>query len=308
METVKNNYDMIGNTPMLEAYRTKNIYGAKANLYTKVESLNPAGSIKDRPALYMIEVAENNGQIGKDSVIIEPTSGNTGIGLAAVCAAKGYKSIFVMPDTMSIERRKLLHAYGAEIVLTPGHLGMKGAIEKADELHREMPGSFIPGQFDNPANSEAHFRTTGPEIWRQMDGKIDALYASIGTGGTITGIARYLKKQKSDIEIVGIEPASSPFLTKGISGQHRIQGIGAGFKPKILDMSVIDRVVDIKDEDAFEYARKFAVTEGILIGISAGSSVCAAVMDAVKDLNNGKNFVIILPDSGERYLSSELYS
>lgn len=307
MKTVKNVYDLIGNTPMLEAVRTKEKYGLGSNIYCKLEYFNPAGSIKDRAAMNMIEDAEERGLLKEGSTIIEPTSGNTGIGLAAIAAARGYKSVFVMPDTMSLERRKLLSAYGAEIVLTPGSEGMAGSIKKAEELKASDSTAFIPGQFDNPANYEAHMKSTGPEIWGQMDGKIDYLVATFGTGGTVTGIGKYLKSKDKNIKVVGVEPASSPLLTEGRTGAHKIQGIGANFVPSILDRDIMDSVMAVSDEDALKYGREFARNEGILVGISSGAALAAATAIAAKPENSGENIVVILPDTGERYLSSELY-
>lgn len=303
----ENVYDLIGGTPLFHAVRTEKKFSAAAKIYAKLEMFNPAGSIKDRVAANMIKDAEAKGILGPDSVIIEPTSGNTGIGLASVAAAKGYRAIFTMPDTMSIERRKLLSAYGAEIVLTPGAEGMAGAIKKAEELKAEMPEAFIPGQFDNPANPDAHMLSTGPEIWEQSHGKVDVLVAGIGTGGTVTGIGTYLKSKNPEIKIIGCEPASSPFLTKGEKGPHKIQGIGAGFEPKVLNKGVCDEILAVKDEDALEMGREFAKTEGLLVGISSGCALWAAVEISKRPEYAGKNIVVILPDTGERYLSSEMF-
>lgn len=298
---------LIGRTPMVELTNLEKKYDLKAKIFAKAEFFNPAGSVKDRVGLEMIEDAERCGILTSDSVIIEPTSGNTGIGLASVCAVRGYRLIIVMPDSMSHERRTLMKAYGAELVLTPGAEGMAGAIKKAEELKEQIPGSFIAGQFVNPANPDAHYKTTGPEIWQDTDGKIDVFVAGIGTGGTVSGVGRYLKEKNADVKIVGVEPASSPFLTEGRSGAHKIQGIGAGFEPKILDKAVIDEIISVKDEDAMQVASGFGRIEGFLIGISAGAAVWTAIELAKKAENAGKNIVCILPDSGDRYLSTTLY-
>lgn len=294
--------ELIGNTPILKL----NKYTDK-NIYAKLEYLNPAGSAKDRVALSMIEEAEKTGLLKPGATIIEPTSGNTGIGLAFVAVAKGYKAILTLPDTMSIERRKLLAAYGAEIVLTEGVKGMSGAIEKANELAKEIPNAFVAGQFDNPANPLAHKTTTGPEIYRQMDGKVDIFVAAVGTGGTITGTGEYLKEKNSNIQIVAVEPKGSPVLSGGTAGKHGIQGIGAGFVPSILNTDIYDEVITVTDEEAYEEGRRFAKTEGILLGISSGAALKAASIIADRTENKDKNIVVLLPDSGDRYLSTPLY-
>ena len=301
--------ELIGNTPLLNASRyAKNAGIEGVTLLTKLEYLNPAGSVKDRVALAMIEDAEKKGELKPGAMIIEPTSGNTGIGLAAVAVAKGYRAVLTLPDTMSVERRNLLKAYGAEIVLTEGAKGMKGAIAKAEELNKEIEGSIILGQFDNPANPAAHKATTGPEIWEQLDGKVDIFVAGVGTGGTITGIGEYLKSQNPDVKIVAVEPATSPVLSKGTAGAHKIQGIGAGFVPKVLNTKVYDEVLPIENDDAFEEGRAFAVSEGILVGISSGAALKAAAILAKRPENKGKNIVALLPDSGDRYLSTALFA
>lgn len=297
--------DLIGNTPLFRPVRFENKHGITGRLLVKPELFNPAGSVKDRAALSMLETAEKQGKIKAGTVIIEPTSGNTGIGLAAICAAKGYKIILTMPETMSMERRMLLKAYGAQLVLTPGEKGMRGAIEKAEELAGETENSFIPSQFENPANSMAHFNTTGPEFWEQSGGEIDIFTACVGTGGTVTGVGSYLKKMNPKIEIVPAEPDSSPVLSGGQPAPHKIQGIGAGFVPGILDTSLYSRVIRVKNEDAFKYSREFAVTEGLLVGISSGAALYAAVTLALE--NPGKTVATLLPDTGERYLSSGLF-
>ncbi len=294
--------ELIGNTPILKL----NKYTDK-NIYAKLEYLNPAGSAKDRVALSMIEEAEKKGLLKPGATIIEPTSGNTGIGLAFVAVAKGYKAILTLPDTMSIERRRLLAAYGAEIVLTEGVKGMSGAIEKANELAKEIPNSFVAGQFDNPANPLAHKTTTGPEIYRQMDGKVDIFVAAVGTGGTITGTGEYLKEKNPNMQIVAVEPKGSPVLSGGTAGKHGIQGIGAGFVPSILNTDIYDEVITVTDEEAYEEGRRFAKTEGILLGISSGAALKAASIIADRTENKDKNIVVLLPDSGDRYLSTPLY-
>ena len=299
--------DLIGGTPLYEVTAVEKKYNLKARVLVKLEYLNLTGSIKDRVALKMIDDAEKNGKLYPGSVIIEPTSGNTGIGLAAVGRSRGYRVIIVMPETMSEERRTLMKAYGAELVLTDGSKGMKGAIEKAEELAKEIPSSFIPGQFTNPSNPEAHYETTGPEIWRDTDGKVDMLIAGIGTGGTISGSGRYLKEKNPKIEIIGIEPAGSPVLTEGRSGKHGIQGIGAGFVPDTLDRTICSSVVTATEENAYYWAREMGFTEGILIGISSGAALWKAVDEAVKEENEGKTIVAILPDGGDRYLSTPLF-
>jgi len=300
--------ELIGKTPLLQANNFIKTNDLQANILVKLEYLNPAGSVKDRIAQAMIEQAEKEGKITKDTVIIEPTSGNTGIGLASVAAARGYRAILTMPETMSMERRTLLKAYGAEIVLTDGAKGMKGAIAKAEELAQENPHAFIPSQFTNPANPAIHEMTTGPEIWQDTDGQVDAFVAGVGTGGTLTGVGRYLKKQKAAIHVVAVEPAGSPVLSQGKAGAHKIQGIGAGFVPETLDTKVYDEVLPIENEDAFVYGRKFAHSEGILVGISAGAALSAAVKLAKRPEFKGKNIVVLLPDTGDRYLSTELFN
>lgn len=308
MTTIKTSaVELIGNTPLLELKHIEEAFDLKATLLGKMEYLNATGSIKDRIAREMIQDAEERGILKKDSVIIEPTSGNTGIGLAAVGTAKGYEVIIVMPETFSIERRKLIRAYGAKIVLSKGSEGMKGAIAKAEELAKEIPNSFIPAQFDNPANWKAHYKTTGPEIWKDSDGKVDLFIAGVGTGGTITGTGRYLREQNPDLKIIAVEPASSPVLSGGKAGPHMIQGIGAGFVPKVLDTSVYDEVVTVKNEDAIETGALFGKKEGVLVGISAGAALWAAIQEGKKEENAGKTIVVILPDSGDRYLSTALF-
>lgn len=309
MSDIKQNVlELIGNTPLmrLNGFSEKmNIKEAK--IFAKLEYLNPAGSTKDRAALGMIEDAEEKGILKKGATIIEPTSGNTGIGLAMTAVAKGYKVILTLPDTMSVERRTLLGAYGAELVLTEGSKGMKGAIEKAEELNKSIENSIILGQFDNEANALSHYKTTGPEIWNQIDGKIDIFISGVGTGGTITGVGRYLKEKNSNIEVIAVEPKSSPVLSKGVAGAHKIQGIGAGFVPKVLDTEVYDEVIKISDEDAYYYGREFAFSEGILVGISSGAALKASQIVAKRPENRGKNIVVLLPDSGDRYLSTSMF-
>jgi len=301
--------ELIGKTPLLKLNGyTKKAGITNANIFAKLEYLNPAGSVKDRIALAMINDAEKKGLLKPGATIIEPTSGNTGIGIASVAAAKGYRAILTLPDTMSVERRNLLKAYGAELVLTEGAKGMKGAIAKAEELNKEIEGSIILGQFDNPANPAAHKATTGPEIWEQLDGKVDIFVAGVGTGGTITGIGEYLKSQNPDVKVVAVEPATSPVLSKGTAGAHKIQGIGAGFVPKVLDTEVYDEILPIENDDAFEEGRAFAVSEGILVGISSGAALKAATILANRPENKGKNIVALLPDSGDRYLSTALFA
>ena len=299
--------ELVGKTPLVELVNLEKREGLKARLLAKVEYFNPAGSVKDRVGKAMIEAAEQSGELKPGAVIIEPTSGNTGIGLASVAAAKGYRMILTMPDTMSVERRNILKAYGAEIVLTPGERGMTGAIEKAKELQTQIPGSVILGQFDNPANARAHYETTGPEIFAQMDGDIDIFVAGVGTGGTITGVGRYLKEKKPDVKIVAVEPAASPVLSKGTAGPHKIQGIGAGFVPKILDTGIYDEILPIENEDAFAEGKHFALAEGIMVGISSGAALKAASILAARPENAGKKIVVLLPDSGDRYLSTPLF-
>lgn len=298
---------LIGRTPLLELTHIEKAEGLKAHIYGKLEYFNPAGSVKDRIAKAMIDDAEAKGALKAGSVIIEPTSGNTGIGLASVAAARGYRIIIVMPETMSVERRQLMKAYGAELVLTEGAKGMKGAIEKADELAKEIPNSFIPGQFVNPANPEVHRQTTGPEIWEDAEGKVDIFVAGVGTGGTITGIGSYLKSQNPNVKVVAVEPLTSPVLSQGKSGAHKIQGIGAGFVPKVLDTKVYDEIITVDNDDAFETGREIGRNEGILVGISSGAAVWAARELAKRPENKGKNIVVLLPDTGDRYLSTPLF-
>ena len=301
--------ELVGNTPLLKLNNyTKKVGIEKATILAKLEYLNPAGSVKDRVALAMIEDGEKKGTIKPGATIIEPTSGNTGIGLAAVAAAKGYRAIFTLPDTMSVERRNLLKAYGAEIVLTEGAKGMKGAIAKAEELLNEIEGAVIPGQFVNPANPAIHKATTGPEIWEQTDGKVDIFVAGVGTGGTVTGVGEFLKEKNPNVKIVAVEPATSPVLSEGKAGAHKIQGIGAGFVPDVLNTKIYDEVITIENEDAFEEGRNFAVSEGILVGISSGAALKAASILAARPENAGKTIVALLPDSGDRYLSTALFS
>ena len=299
---------LIGRTPLLELTHIEKAEGLKAHIYGKLEYFNPAGSVKDRIAKAMIDDAEAKGALKSGSVIIEPTSGNTGIGLASVAAARGYHIIIVMPETMSVERRQLMKAYGAELVLTEGAKGMKGAIAKADELAKEIPNSFIPGQFVNPANPEVHKKTTGPEIWEDLDGKVDILVAGVGTGGTVTGTGQYLKSKKADVKVVAVEPAGSPVLSKGTAGAHKIQGIGAGFIPDVLDTGVYDEIITVENQDAFATGRKIGHREGVLVGISSGAAVWAAIELAKRPENEGKNIVVILPDTGDRYLSTPLFA
>ncbi len=299
---------LIGGTPLLELTQLEKAYNLQAKILAKLEYMNPAGSAKDRAARGMIEDAEQKGLLKANSVIIEPTSGNTGIGLASVAAARGYRTIIVMPETMSMERRQLMKAYGAELVLTDGKKGMKGAIDKANELAKEIPDSFIPGQFENPANAAAHKATTGPEIWNDTDGKVDVFVAGVGTGGTITGVGEYLKEQNPDIKIVAVEPASSPYLSKGIAGAHQIQGIGAGFVPGVLNTKIYDEVVLVENEDAYAIGREIGRREGVLVGISSGAALWAAIELAKRPENKGKNIVVLLPDTGDRYLSTEMFA
>lgn len=298
--------ELIGKTPLVRLKNIEKHFDLKAKIIAKVEAFNPAGSVKDRVAKAMLDNAVKKGLIKENTVIIEPTSGNTGIGLAAVAAARGIKVIIVMPDSMSVERRKLMTAYGADLVLTEGKMGMSGAIKKAEELSKEIPGSIIAGQFSNPANPQAHFETTGPEIYEDTEGEVDIFVAGIGTGGTITGTGKYLKSKK-DIKIVGIEPLSSPFLTKGESGAHEIQGIGAGFKPEILDTSVIDEILTVSNDDAIETGRLMGTKEGLLVGISSGAALYGAISLAKREENKGKNIVVLLPDTGDRYLSTRMF-
>lgn len=307
MRVFNNITGLIGHTPLVEINRFTEKLGLKARILVKLELFNPAGSVKDRIALSMIEDAEKKGLLKPGSVIIEPTSGNTGIGLASIAASKGYRAVFTMPETMSAERRKLLQAYGAEIVLSEGAKGMKGAIAKAEELARQTPGSFIPGQFVNPANPEAHVRTTGPEIWDDTDGKVDIFVAGVGTGGTVTGTGRYLKSKNPAVRVVAVEPAASPVLTQGKAGPHAIQGIGAGFVPEVLDTKIYDEVIDVTNEDALATGREIARKEGFLVGISSGAALFAAVELARRPENAGKLIVALLPDNGDRYLSTKLF-
>ena len=299
---------LIGKTPLLELTHIEKALGLKAKILAKLEYLNPAGSVKDRVAKAMIDDAEEKGLLKPGSVIIEPTSGNTGIGLAAVAAARGYRIIIVMPDTMSVERRQLMKAYGAELVLSEGAKGMKGAIAKADELAAEIPDSFIPGQFVNPANPKAHFETTGPEIYADTDGEVDIFVAGVGTGGTITGVGEYLKSKKPEIKVVAVEPATSPVLSKGTAGAHKIQGIGAGFVPKVLDTGVYDEIIPVANEDAFAVGKQIGKAEGVLVGISSGAAAWAAIELAKRPENEGKTIVVLLPDTGDRYLSTPLFA
>lgn len=308
MTTYKKLTDIIGNTPIVELKNYEKANNLAATLLAKLEYLNPAGSAKDRIAKEMIEDAESKGLLKNDSVIIEPTSGNTGIGLAAVAASKGYKVILTMPETMSIERRNLLKAYGAQLVLTDGSKGMQGAIDKAKELAREIPKSFIPGQFTNPANPNAHYKTTGPEIWKDTDGSIDIFVAGVGTGGTISGVGKYLKEQNPNVKIVAVEPEGSPVLSQNHSGPHKIQGIGAGFVPETLNTSIYDDIIAIKDKDAFETGKFIARQEGILVGISSGAALYAATLLAKRKENKGKVIVALLPDTGDRYLSTPMFT
>lgn len=298
---------LIGKTPLLELSNIEREMNLKARIIAKLEYLNPAGSVKDRVARAMLDEAEKSGRLKKNSVIIEPTSGNTGIGLASVAAARGYRLIIVMPDTMSVERRQIMKAYGAELVLSEGAKGMSGAIEKAEELAKEIPDSFIAGQFVNPANPKAHYDTTGPEIFGDTDGRVDIFVAGVGTGGTLTGTGRYLKEKKADVKIVAVEPDISPVLSKGTAGPHKIQGIGAGFVPEVLDTGIYDEVIAVSGEDAFAAARLIGKKEGILVGISSGAAAHAAISLAERPENRGKNIVVLLPDTGDRYLSSGLF-
>lgn len=299
---------LIGKTPLLELTHIEKELGLKAKILAKLEYFNPAGSVKDRIAKAMIDDAEASGKLKPGAVIIEPTSGNTGIGLAAVASAKGYKIIIVMPETMSVERRQLMKAYGAQLVLTEGAKGMKGAIKKANELAAQTPNSFIPGQFENPANPKAHFDTTGPEIYADTDGKVDMFVAGVGTGGTITGVGKYLKEKNSNIKIVAVEPAASAVLSTGVAGAHKIQGIGAGFVPDVLDTKIYDEIIKVENEDAFEIGKKIGKSEGVLVGISSGAATWAAIELAKRPENEGKIIVVLLPDTGDRYLSTPLFA
>ncbi len=300
--------ELVGKTPLVELSGIEHELGLKARLLAKFEYFNPAGSVKDRVAKAMIDTAIKDGRLKKDSVIIEPTSGNTGIGLASVAAAYGYRIIIVMPETMSMERRQLVKAYGAELVLTDGSKGMKGAIARAEELAKEIPNSFIPGQFENEANPQVHFETTGPEILSDADGNVDIFVAGVGTGGTITGVGRYLKSQLKDVKVVAVEPKDSPVLSKNTAGPHKIQGIGAGFVPKVLDTSVYDEIITVSNEDAFSFGRLVGSSEGALVGISSGAALCAAVELAKREENEGKTIVVLFPDTGDRYLSTALFA
>ena len=299
---------LIGRTPLLELTHLEQEYGLKAKVYAKLEYFNPAGSVKDRVAKMMLDDAEKEGKLTKDSVIIEPTSGNTGIGLASVAAARGYRIIIVMPDTMSVERRQLMKAYGAELVLSEGAKGMKGAIAKANELAEEIPNSFIPGQFVNPSNPKAHYETTGPEIWEDTEGKVDYFVAGVGTGGTVTGVGKYLKEKNPAVKVVAVEPATSAVLSTGVAGAHKIQGIGAGFVPEILDTTIYDEIIPVANEDAFALGKKIGTSEGVLVGISSGAAVWAALEVAKRPENEGRNIVVLRPDPGDRYLSTPLFA
>lgn len=298
---------LIGHTPLVELTHIEEKYNLEARLLAKVEYFNPAGSVKDRIAKEMIEQAEKDGKLKPGSTIIEPTSGNTGIGLAAIAAAKGYRLIIVLPETMSVERRNIIKAYGAELVLSDGTKGMKGAIAKAEELHEQIPDSFIPEQFENPANPAAHYKTTGPEIWEDTDGEVDVFVAGVGTGGTISGVGKYLKEKKSDVKIVAVEPATSAVLSTGQAGPHKIQGIGAGFVPNTLDTEVYDEIIPVENETAFEFGKEIAKAEGVLVGISSGAALSAAIQIAQRPESKGKTIVALLPDSGDRYYSTDLF-
>lgn len=300
--------ELIGKTPLLELTNYEKKYNLKTKLVAKLEYFNPAGSVKDRIAYAMIKDAEEKGILKEGSTIIEPTSGNTGIGIASVATAKGYRAILTMPETMSVERRNLLKAYGAEVVLTDGTKGMKGAIAKAEELSKEIPNSFIPAQFENPANPEIHYTTTGPEIWEDTDGKVDIFVSGIGTGGTITGAGKFLKEKNPNIKVIAVEPAESPVLSKGVAGPHKIQGIGAGFVPDTLDTAVYDEIITVQNEDAFKAGREIALTEGVLVGISSGAALWAAAELAKREENESKTIVVLLPDTGDRYLSTALFA
>lgn len=307
MNVYKSMEQLIGNTPLLELCKAEKEFQCAAKLYAKLEGVNPTGSVKDRAALGMLNAAERKGLLQKGGVVIEPTSGNTGIGLALLCKARGYRLIIVMPDSMSIERRKLIEAYGAQIVLTDGKKGMTGAIEKAKELQQSMPNAYIPDQFSNPANAEAHYLSTGPEIYEALEGKVDVFVAGIGTGGTVTGVGKYLKEKNPNVKIVGVEPSSSPVLTKGISGSHGIQGIGAGFVPKVLDRNILNEVLTVTDEESVASAKYLSREEGVSAGISSGAAFKAALEIAKRKENENKNVVVLLPDTGAKYLSTALY-
>ena len=300
--------ELIGHTPLVEFKHIEKKFGLEARLLAKLEYFNPAGSVKDRIAKEMIEQAEKDGKLKPGSTIIEPTSGNTGIGLASVAAARGYRIIIVMPDTMSVERRQLMKAYGAELVLSEGAKGMKGAIAKANELAEEIPNSFIPGQFVNPSNPKAHYETTGPEIWEDTEGKVDYFVAGVGTGGTVTGVGKYLKEKNPAVKVVAVEPATSAVLSTGVAGAHKIQGIGAGFVPEILDTTIYDEIIPVANEDAFALGKKIGTSEGVLVGISSGAAVWAALEVAKRPENEGRNIVVLLPDTGDRYLSTPLFA
>ena len=308
MKIYQNATELIGKTPLLELTHIEKALGLKAKILAKLEYFNPAGSVKDRIAKAMIDEAEASGKLKPDSVIIEPTSGNTGIGLASVAAARGYKIIIVMPETMSVERRQLMKAYGAELVLTEGAKGMKGAIAKAEELAKEIPNSFIPGQFVNPANPQAHRETTGPEIYEDTDGEVDIFVAGVGTGGTVTGVGEYLKSKKPEVKIVAVEPATSAVLSTGVAGSHKIQGIGAGFVPDVLNTKIFDEIITVQNEDAFATGKLIGKSEGVLVGISSGAAVYAAIELAKRPENEGKTIVVLLPDTGDRYLSTPLFA
>ena len=303
----QNTTELIGNTPLIELTKFEKKYGLKARLIVKLEYFNPAGSVKDRIAKSMIEDAENSGKLKPGATIVEPTSGNTGIGLAAVAAAKGYKLILTMPETMSVERRNILKAYGAELVLTEGTKGMKGAIEKAQQIVAETPGAFLPGQFDNPANPKIHYETTGPEVWEDTDGAVDVFLAGVGTGGTLTGVGKYLKEKKPEVKIIAVEPETSPVLSEGKAGAHKIQGIGAGFVPSVLDTNIYDEIIRVNNDVPFETARELAQLEGIQVGISSGAALYAALQVAARPESEGKTIVALLPDSGDRYYSTAIY-
>lgn len=306
-QIVKDITGLVGGTPLLEAARFGQARGLSARLLCKLEYLNPTGSVKDRAALWMLQAAEREGRLAPGATIIEPTSGNTGIGLAVVAATRGYRAIIVMPDTMSMERRLLMTAYGAELVLTPGAKGMAGSIEKAEELAKEIPHAFIPGQFDNPANAAAHRATTGPEIWADTDGQVDIFVAGVGTGGTITGVGEYLKAQNPKVQVIAVEPASSPLLSKGVAGPHGLQGIGANFVPTVLNTEIYDEILPVTEEDAYAAGRQIGRTEGVLVGISSGAALWAAIQVAKRPENQGKRIVVLLPDTGDRYLSTPMF-